>query len=80
MELINSDLDLVSGLIAFIIVAIIAGLIALKANKDDVSVVDYIMDEIAPVIALSLSAAAVIMIIAVVVRHVLQYFTNSGVM
>lgn len=78
MEFIHPNLDIISGGIAFLIVVIIAGLIARKANQEDMSVTEYIMDEVAPVVALILAAAALIMIISVVVRHVLLYFFGMG--
>lgn len=35
MEFIRPNLDLLSGIIAFLIVVVIAGLIARKANQED---------------------------------------------
>lgn len=78
MEFIHPNLDIISGGIAFLIVVVIAGLIARKANQEDMSVTEYIMEEVAPVIAMLLSAAALIMVIAVVIRHVLSYFFGMG--
>lgn len=80
MEFIRPNLDLLSGGIAFLIVVVIAGLIARKANQEDMSVTEYIMDEVAPVIAMLLSAAAFIMIIAVVIRHLISYLFSMGEM
>lgn len=78
MEFIRPNLDLLSGGIAFLIVVVIAGLIARKANQEDMSVTEYIMDEVAPVIAMLLSAAALIMIIAVVIRRLISYLFGMG--
>lgn len=80
MEFIRPNLDLLSGGIAFLIVVVIAGLIARKANQEDMSVTEYIMDEVAPVIAMLLSAAALIMIIAVVIRRLISYLFGMGEM
>lgn len=80
MEFIRPNLDLLSGGIAFLIVVAIAGLIARKANQEDMSVTEYIMDEVAPVVAMLLSAAALIMITAVVIRHLISYLFGMGEM
>lgn len=53
MEFILPNLDLLSGIIAFLIVVVIAGLIARKANQEDMSITEYIMDQVAPVVAMS---------------------------
>ena len=80
MEFIRPNLDLLSGGIAFLIVVVIAGLIARKANQEDMSVTEYIMDEVVPVVAMLRSAAALIMIIAVVIRHLISYLFGMGEM
>ena len=80
MEFIRPNLDILSGIIAFLIVVVIAGLIARKANQEDMSITEYIMDEVAPVVAMLLSAAAAVMIVAVTVRHLLSYLFGIGEM
>lgn len=80
MEFIRPNLDLLSGTIAFLIVVVIAGLIARKANQEDMSITEYIMDQIAPVVAMLLSATALVMIVAVVVRHLISYLFGIGEM
>ena len=80
MEFIHPNLDIISGGIAFLIVVVIAGLIARKANQEDMSVTEYIMEEVAPVIAMLLSAAALIMVIAVVIRRLISYLFGMGEM
>ena len=80
MEFIRPNLDLLSGVIAFVIVVVIAGLIARKANQEDMSITEYIMDEVAPVVAVLLSATALIMIVAVAIRHLLSYLFGIGEM
>ena len=80
MEFIRPNLDLLSGIIAFLIVVVIAGLIARKANQEDMSITEYIMDQVAPVVAMLLSAAALVMIVAVAVRRLISYLFGIGEM
>lgn len=80
MEFIRPNLDLLSGIIAFLIVVVIAGLIARKANQEDMSITEYIMNQVAPVVAMLLSAAALVMIVAVAVRHLILYLFGIGEM
>lgn len=80
MEFIRPNLDLLSGVIAFVIVVVIAGLIAHKANQEGMSITEYIMDEVAPVVAMLLSAASLVMIVAVAIRHLLSYLFGMGEM
>ena len=80
MKFIRPNLDLLSGIIAFLIVVVIAGLIARKANQEDMSITEYIMDKVALVVAMLLSAAALVMIVAVAVRHLLSYLFGIGEM
>ena len=80
MELIDSNLDTISGMIAFAIVTIIAAIIAYQASKRDMSMAEYIAEEIVPTITISLIGFVLLLIISFVVRYILQHFFNLGVM
>lgn len=80
LELIDQNLDIASGLIAFFILVLVAGAIAIKANQEGTTISEYIMEVVAPSAMILVSLTIIFLAIAFVVRYLLTHFFHLGVM
>ena len=78
LELIDQNLDIASGLIAFFILVLVAGAIAIKANQEGTTILEYILDVVAPAAMIFISLTIILLVTTLVIRYLLTHFFHLG--